>query len=129
MADKPHGYLSPAYCFVVPIVQRAARKVGYAVAVHGSMNSDLDLVAIPWTDDAVSTKELLEAVLHSCGVFYQRNEQGDFISEVAGGFKVLETDDFSLKPHGRMAWSLQLGAGARIDISIMPRLPRLDTLP
>lgn len=116
---KPHGYLSPAYCFVVPIVQKIAREVGYAVAVHGSMNSDLDLMAMPWTEEAGSTDELLAAILSGCSAFYQRDPDGNY-SVCDEGFKVLDPGPPEKKPHGRLAWSIQLGSGARIDLSVMP---------
>lgn len=128
MVDKPHGYLSPAYCFVVPIVQKAARKVGYAIAVHGSMNSDLDLVAIPWTEDAVSAEDLFKAVRESCAVFYPQDESDAYV-KCAMGFVVLHPGPPEAKPHGRLAWDLQLGSGARIDLSVMPRLGEREIRP
>ena len=36
------------YAALVPI----ARKHGYALAIHGSMMTDLDLIAVPWTEEA-----------------------------------------------------------------------------
>ncbi len=40
-------------------IRRLAREVGYAIAVHGSMERDLDLVAVPWAENAVSAEELI----------------------------------------------------------------------
>jgi hypothetical protein len=33
------------------ILQAAAREVGYALLLHGSLLRDVDIVAIPWTED------------------------------------------------------------------------------
>ena len=78
-----------------------ARDLGYAVTLHGSLLRDADMVAIPWTDKAVDPNELAEAML-----------------EVVGGY--LEPLP-GRKPHGRIARTIQLGAGHYIDLSIMPR--------
>lgn len=42
-ACLPLGYVS-----LLPALTRAAKSNGYALAVHGSMRRDLDLVAVPW---------------------------------------------------------------------------------
>ena len=42
------------YASVLPVVTEVARKYGWAVAVHGSMNKDLDLMMMPWVEGAVS---------------------------------------------------------------------------
>jgi hypothetical protein len=118
--EKPHGYISPAYCFLVPLIQQIARPVGYAIAVHGSMNNDLDLIAIPWIPEAKSAQELLSTILNACSVFYRRDENGDFVDD--DGFKTLDPGELSIKPHGRLSWSIQLSYGGRIDLSVMPTL-------
>ena len=35
---------------ILPGIRRRARHMGYAIAVHGSMARDLDLIAVPWVD-------------------------------------------------------------------------------
>jgi len=32
------------------------RDCGYAIAPHGSLARDLDVIAVPWTEDAVSAE-------------------------------------------------------------------------
>ena len=47
-----------------------ARKHGYALAIHGTVTTDLDLIAIPWTDEAVESKILKNALMDhidACG--------------------------------------------------------------
>lgn len=57
-ADAPKPPPSPAavYAHLYPSLVVDARELGYALALHGSMARDLDLVAIPWTDDAASAR-------------------------------------------------------------------------
>lgn len=90
-----------------------ATKHGYAMAIHGSMATDLDLLFAPWQDDAAEPEMLIESIRASIdGVVQDRNEGQP------------ET-----KPHGRMAWSIYLdeesannqGTGPYIDVSVMPK--------
>lgn len=85
-----------------------ARQHGYALAVHGSEQRDLDLIAAPWVDDAAAPEVLAKAI------------------EVAvDGFVLQHRDPERTptpKPHGRLAWSIHLGGGPYLDLSVMPRL-------
>lgn len=59
---EPHpAWEEPAIPDVEPI-RRLAREVGYAIGVHGSQERDLDLIAAPWTEEAVSAEELAEHI-------------------------------------------------------------------
>ncbi|HEX7769625.1 MAG TPA: hypothetical protein VF422_06315 [Dokdonella sp.] len=88
----------------------AARELGYAISVHGSLTRDIDLIACPWTEHAASAHELAAAVI-------------DTIKTV-NGIALDPTDDANprTKPHGRLAWSIHLGGGPYVDLSVMPRL-------
>lgn len=99
--------LAPAYVFVAPIIAEAAQEHGYAVAIHGSLQRDLDLVAIPWTEKAADTDTVLQAILKAVDGFL---------------VKVPDHPEPTFKPHGRLTWSVHLDGGVFIDLSIMPRL-------
>lgn len=75
------------------------------MALHGSLQRDLDLIAIPWTEEAVEPIALINALC----------EEFD-----------LETnhpiDAPWIKPHGRLAWTIPLWWGAYLDVSVMPRV-------
>lgn len=105
---EPPRHRAPVYAYLVPLLSAAARRVGYAVAVHGSMARDLDVVAVPWTDEAVSAEALLAAILASCG----------FTVDSIHGRSVIGP---GAKPHGRKAWTIPLDGGCYIDLSVMPR--------
>jgi len=114
MADpfnKPHGYLAAAYCQLVPVAQEIARPLGYAIAVHGSMHNDLDLVAVPWSDDAVPAHEVYEAIAKLCSPYADESRR----RPIYGPEK---------KPHGRVAWIIPLMGGAGVDLSVLPRSTR-----
>jgi len=51
------------YRELIPVVTAYARKKGYAIGVHGSLKRDLDLMAAPWTDRAVSSDELAVGIM------------------------------------------------------------------
>lgn len=56
---SPKPQLYAHYFFTL---QEIAKEFGYNLVVHGSMNRDLDLVAIPWTDSAQDEFTLINAL-------------------------------------------------------------------
>lgn len=103
-AEKPpkenHESLPIVYTCYVPVIRDLARKLGYAVAVHGSMTNDLDLVAVPWVENCSPAVLLAEAVREAV--------LGRIVHPSPG-----------IKPHGRLVWTILLDHGY-IDLSIMP---------
>lgn len=96
---------------ILPPMRRAAKDAGYAIAVHGTLNRDIDLVAIPWAEHNVWTKEALRDVL--CGA----------VRGVIGRCHYHSNKDWTVKPHGRFATTLLAWVGegtATIDLSVMP---------
>jgi hypothetical protein len=89
-------------------IRALAREVGYGIGVHGSLERDLDLIAIPWTEGAVSPPELA--------------------AHIARGLPGRVLDDANQdKPSGR--WSCNIspdGWFKMIDLSVMPpvEMPR-----
>lgn len=91
---------------VVPKLIPVAKRLGYAIALHGSFVRDLDVVAVPWTNEAVSAGELAEAL---------RVE--------VHGWLIKEIKDPAIKPHGRLCWSIHTEDGVGyIDLSVTPRV-------
>lgn len=113
MADRKHWFGSPAssYVWMIPLFTVAARKVGYALGVHGSLNYDLDLIAAPWTDEAVSAEDLIAALCDAIDL------RADYRAAIVGP---------GAKPHGRRAWTIPLGVGLHLDVSVMPRKEASD---
>lgn len=98
-------------------LRETARANGYAIGVHGSLARDIDLIAVPWTAEAVDELELAEALRKTAegitgAAFISPHEDCDHMRNGMPGFK----------PHGRRVWSFHLGHGPYIDLSVMPRL-------
>jgi hypothetical protein len=90
-------------------VRAAARECGYAVAVHGSEARDLDLVALPWTPEALSADQLVARLCEEVPMVEYEQPKSMVANPEA-------------KPWGRLAWSL---AGCPdhqyVDLSVAPR--------
>jgi len=121
--DQTMKDVSPAatYASLIPVLVQAGRDCGYAVAPHGSMARDLDLIAVPWTEDAKSAEALIMRLLAVTGGHiqdgYRKPDGADEYEKVAG-------DEPAKKPHGRLAWSIHLGTHGNLylDVSVMPRV-------
>lgn len=105
-----HGQIrvAKAYAATIHELRAVARTLGYALTVHGTIKRDIDLVAIPWTEEAVEPQALADALLAE--------------TERVIGFAVYGNDGpFPRpKPHGRMCWTIHFD-GTYIDLSVMPR--------
>jgi hypothetical protein len=100
------AYVDALLANLLPPMRLAARGCGYAIAVHGSLCRDIDLVAIPWAENADDEKMLVDRLL---GV-------------IAGVLGRATAQEWSDKPHGRKAVLIyHAGHGAEIDLSVMPR--------
>lgn len=121
MIDKPMQRIlrqefALVYAALLPQIQKRARQQGYAIAVHGSMSTDLDLLACPWTDEAAEAEVLVEDLRQWFSLVFQ---------------PPCSLANPTLKPHGRRAWALQLDhanspypfytGGPYLDISVMPK--------
>lgn len=101
---------------IVPLTE-LARSLGYALATHGSLLRDVDLVAIPWVPEAVPAPELARAFrewLEARFKFAQFGTNGHFPREY------FENGCPGSKPHGRLGWAIHIG-GVWVDLSVMPR--------
>lgn len=114
--DEPHPNRKTipfAALAFLPRIVAIARDHGYALTVHGSLARDFDFVAVPWVADAKPAAELVEAIRESVGGFILNDptaKPGDYVRK-----------NPEPKPHGRLAWSIHLGSGPYIDLSVMPR--------
>ena len=103
---------------VLPPIRSAARNQGYAVAVHGSLNRDIDLIAVPWREGAMNADSLIDKI------------SGAVTGAVGSCLK--QGDSWTEKPHGRKAITLLVYCGQnymQIDLSVMPTLKPLPPPP
>ncbi len=110
------------YCALYGSFKEKAAELGYALAVHGSMQRDFDLIAIPWTGEAVEAETLVESLREMCGGFIvEDGTPGGRWSAEQGKFVEATVNNPAIKPHGRLAWEIHLGGQPSIDLSVMPR--------
>lgn len=93
----------------IDLLRQNARASGYALAVHGSLLRDVDLLAMPWTDEAKSPKELVESLF---GIVRALASKGDKQF-------VRKNDLPTIKPHNRIAWSIHVNRDTYIDLSVV----------
>jgi hypothetical protein len=100
---KPANY-GPFYAAgLYPKLAEVFRSHGYALAVHGSLANDFDLIAVPWIDDASDP----QIVADECNAKFAAK----FSNAVP-----------SRRPHGRIAYKLSLSfADCALDVSFTPR--------
>lgn len=94
---------------ILPPMRRTAKDVGYSITVHGSLNRDIDLVAVPWREHNVADADRLVVLLSGA------------IASVTG--RCNQERGWTEKPHGRKAKILLAWCGentANIDLSVMP---------
>lgn len=86
-------------------IRTLAREVGYAIGVHGSLERDLDLIAVPWVADAVEPMVLAEHIANG----------------LSGEVLDYKTQD---KPCGRWSCNIHTPDWTKmIDLSVMPPMP------
>lgn len=101
---KQNSHRAPAFAWMIPHITEVARGFGYAIGLHGSMNRDLDLLAVPWIAAAMPAEELVEAIRAAV--------DGEIRLESAG----------ELLPHGRKQWTIYFsGHRFYIDLHVVPR--------
>lgn len=113
MSEKNHDFTSLVciYAQLLPKIREAGKALGYALAIHGTMARDLDILAVPWVEDAASPEELIAAIQAAVGGFVF----GDLSKR--GGVDAEPTK----QPHGRLSWNICWGGRPFIDLSVMPR--------
>lgn len=91
---------------VLPALRRVAREDGYALAIHGSLSRDIDLIAVPWVEHAYDADRLAN----------------DLVGVLKGFFGYACTNGKpSPKPHGRRAYTIIAhGCPLFFDLSVMP---------
>lgn len=101
MSNKPTAKTNaPLYANVYAEMVPLAREHGYALAVHGSMRRDFDVVAVPWVEKP-STPEVL-------------------VKAITDAFHFVGVDGPAEMHHGRLCWTLAWPGECFVDFSVMP---------
>lgn len=60
MSEKPIHVKPSMYALFFYDLKEIAKKYGFNLVLHGSMNRDLDLIAIPWSDDIGEEQDMIK---------------------------------------------------------------------
>ncbi len=83
-------------------IRKCAIDCGWAVALHGSLASDMDIMAMPWTESAAAFERLVQKV--------SKLFDGNPMSE-------LYSISYNEKPHGRVVATIPIWEDFYLDIS------------
>ena len=96
---KPIHAKPSLFSFYFEIIKEIGLKHGYNIVLHGSMNRDLDLIAIPWVEN-IGDRELMV----------------DEITAVIGGTLLMQNRSvndtigtrYGYKPHNRIVYIINI---------------------
>lgn len=83
-------------------IRQCAMDCGWAVALHGSLSSDMDIMAMPWTESAVSFEELILRIVK----LFDGNELAELYSFC-----------YNDRPHNRIVATIPIWEDFYLDIS------------
>lgn len=95
--------------------RNAAMDCGWALALHGSLNSDMDIMAMPWVEDAKPVEVMIQSLINLFGkenVWHEYN---------------MNKKPFTEKPHNRNTYTISIWADFHLDISVI-NVPKETTL-
>jgi len=107
-ADQLKPNFGPAYAAAMyPGLAAIFHRHGYALACHGSLACDFDLIAVPWAETV--------------------SDHATVLKDVTTEYALRLTDDGEMKNHGRKAYTLSCGFGeCAIDLSFVPNAALCD---
>lgn len=82
----------------------AALECGWTIALHGSMQSDMDMIATPWVEEATTVEILIEKISECIGKTIWKDSH--FERHIG-------------KPFGRVVYTLSIFSDYYIDLSII----------
>lgn len=112
----PSPARAAAYVALYPMLVQVAKRHGYALAVHGSLHRDFDLIAVPWVEEASEPLTLIKAIKAATRTVTQHEEVDRLVKDCRP----------TQKPHGRLSYSLHVTNsgmyGGYLDVSVMPKI-------
>lgn len=132
---KPIHVKPSLYAYYFEDLKVIALKYGYNLVLHGSMNRDLDLIAIPWVEKVKPHGTMIKEFAKKLGGTLQLNQK--LVNDE------VVSKEYSDKPHSRMCYTINILRHAKnkvtnsgrmykgyefkdeqyyLDISVMPKL-------
>ena len=96
------------YASMYEDIRKSAMDSGWAVALHGSLSSDMDIMAMPWTKEAIKFEELVNKI----SKLFDENS----LSENC-------TITYDEKSHNRIVATIPIWADFYLDISTIEAVP------
>lgn len=96
---KPIHAKPSIYSFYFEVIKEIGLKYGYNIVLHGSMNRDLDLIAIPWEETIGDKEQMVDEITTALGGELLDN------SRHSDGQKGIR---YGLKPHGRIVYVINI---------------------
>ncbi len=95
---------APVYAAALyPKLCKLFQKHGYALAIHGSLARDFDVIAVPWGEKLSSPDEV--------------------IKEMTEQFVFRQIGEPEAKRYGRVAYTISVGFGeCTLDLSFFPKI-------
>jgi len=97
--NKPINVKPGLYCIFYEQLKLIAKEYGYNLLINGSINRDLDLVAVPWVDNPKDEQLMI--------IEFQKYLTGKVIKNDKGVIP------YSLLPGNRHAYTIDLNRGDR----------------
>ncbi len=94
------------YASLWPDLKDAALDCGWALGLHGSLNSDMDIMAMPWTEEAKPVEDMIKA-LEGCFTIPEP-DRPYVVTEVSRN-----------KPNNRVVYTIHIFADFYIDVNII----------
>jgi hypothetical protein len=86
--------------------RQAAMDCGWALALHGSLNSDMDIMAMPWTVNAKSSEYMIEHLIKECFFDNEITKQCHSVTR-------------NKKPNNRVVYTIPIFGDFYLDINII----------
>lgn len=88
-------------------IRQCAMDCGWAVALHGSLASDMDIMAMPWVENAIPFEDMIDKVSK---LFTDNDISSQYV--VA----------FNVKPHDRVVATIPIFDDFYLDISTIEKV-------
>lgn len=94
------------YAAVWNDLRQAAMDCGWALGLHGSLNADMDIMAMPWVEDAVPADEMISRIMDCF----------DFSDDWKTYYPLV---DKTSKPNKRVVYTIPIHGDLYLDINII----------
>ena len=88
--------------------RQAAMDCGWALGLHGSLNSDMDIMAMPWIENALPADAMIDHMIATCF--------GNSVWAQPPHFKKSEPGK---KPNGRIVYTIPIFADFYLDVNVI----------